>query len=211
MKTTLVTFLGIFISISLFSQSLILNKSDLQIINREVVLIGDSDQTNGISFNTNEGEGLAIVKNIEFENGTLELDIKGKNNPGRSFVGIAFHVQDEKTFNAIYFRPFNFKSQDKVRSGHSVQYVCHPEFSWHKLRGDFPEEFENPVNPIPDPDEYFHAKVVVEWPMVSVFVEDATEPSLKIKMKSEFKKGKLGFWVGNGSDGEFKNLVVTNK
>ena len=44
--------------------------------------------------------------------------------------------------------------------------------------------------------------------MVSVFVEDAKEPSLEVEMKSEFKKGKVGFWVGNGSDGEFKNLIV---
>jgi hypothetical protein len=27
-------------------------------------------------------------------------------------------------------------------------------------------------------------------------------------MLSTFKKGKVGFWVGNGSDGTFKNLVV---
>jgi hypothetical protein len=125
----------------------------------------------------------------------------------KSFVGIAFHIQDENTFNAIYFRPFNFKKPE--RASHLVQYICHPEFTWQKLRNDFPQQFENYVTPIPNPDDFFHAIIVIKWPTVKVFVEDATLPSLEITMKSTFKKGKIGFWVGNGSDGTFKNLLVT--
>lgn len=215
MKTALFSFLGILFSVSLFAQTVIpdvANKDKIDVHNREALfVIHEPGSVQGVQFDAKAGDGLAIFKNIEFENGTLELDIKGKNNPGRSFVGIAFHIQNEETFNAIYFRPFNFKSPDKIRSGHSVQYISHPEFTWSKLRSDFPEEFENPVTPIPDPDEYFHAKVVVEWPMVTVFVDGSEEPSLNLKMKSKFKEGKVGFWVGNGSDGEFKNLVVVRK
>jgi hypothetical protein len=209
----LFTFIGILFSFSIIAQTVIpdvTNRSELEIYNREAVIVkGEPDRISQINFDAKEGDGLAVFKNIEFENGIIEFDVKGKNNPGKSFVGIAFHVQDEETFNAVYFRPFNFKNPDKTRSGHSVQYISHPEFTWRKLRNDFPEQFENPVIPVPNPEEYFHAKVVVEWPMVTVFVDDAKEPSLNVKMKSEFKKGKVGFWVGNGSDGEFKNLIVS--
>jgi len=209
-------FFGLLFSVSIFAQkstpdlSKINDNSFWEIHNRSAkIIVGGSDTY--VSFDAQQNDGLATFQNLDFENGIIEFDVRGKNNPGRSFVGVAFHIQDDETFNAIYFRPFNFKNPDKVRSGHSVQYICHPEFPWHKLRADFPEQFENPVNPIPDPDNWFHAKVVVNWPLVKVFVESSTEPSLKVKMKSEFKKGKVGFWVGNGSDGEFKNLVVTKK
>lgn len=199
----------IFFTIPLFAQTVVPDDSKIDVYNRTAKI--NTDKTKSLKLDAREGDGLAVFKNIEFENGVLELDIKGKNVPGKSFVGIAFHIQDEETFNAIYFRPFNFENPDKTRSGHSVQYISHPEFTWHKLRGDFPEQFENPVNPVPNSDDFFHAKVVVEWPMVTVFVEDSKEPSLNVKMKSKFKKGKLGFWVGNGSDGEFKNLEIKKK
>jgi len=42
-------------------------------------------------------------------------------------VGIAFHGSDNKTLDAIYFRPFNFQSTDPVRKIHAVQYVSHPD------------------------------------------------------------------------------------
>lgn len=202
------------LSATLFAQkskpdlSKINDNSFWEIYNRSAkIIIGGLDSY--VSFDAQQNDGLATFQNLEFENGTLEFDVKGKDVLQRSFVGIAFHIQDDKTFNAIYFRPFNFKKPE--RSGHSVQYISHPEFTWRKLRTDFPEQFENPVNPVPNPDDWFHAKVVVDWPNVKVFVEDYKNPSLEIKMKSEFKTGKIGFWVGNGSDGSFKNLVVTKK
>ncbi len=203
---------GILLSFSLFAQTVIpdvINKSELEVYNREALVIeAEKDKISGIKLDARQGDGLAVFKNIDFENGILEFDVKGKNVPGKSFVGIAFHILDEKNFNAVYFRPFNFQNPDKVRRGHSVQYISHPEFTWNKLRSDFPEQFENQVSPVPDPNEYFHARVEVNWPSVKVYVEDAKDPSLEVDMKSKFKKGKVGFWVGNGSDGEFRNLVV---
>ena len=211
---TLSTIILLLISNLLFSQvispdlSEINNESAWKIYNREVVQEkNEAGEINCIVFNANQGDGLAVYQNLDFENGIIELDIKGKDIMQRSFVGIAFHVQNEETFNAIYFRPFNFKKPE--RSGHSVQYISHPEFTWQKLRSDFPEQFENKVNPVPNPDDWFHAKIVVNWPSVKVFVENSEESSLDVKMKSTFKKGKVGFWAGNGSDGWYKNMVVT--
>lgn len=211
---TLSTIILLLISNLLFSQvispdlSEINNESAWKIYNREVVQEkNEAGEINCIVFNANQGDGLAVYQNLDFENGIIELDIKGKDVMQRSFVGIAFHVQNEETFNAIYFRPFNFKKPE--RSGHSVQYISHPEFTWQKLRSDFPEQFENKVNPVPNPDDWFHAKIVVNWPSVKVFVENSEESSLDVKMKSTFKKGKVGFWAGNGSDGWYKNMVVT--
>src|ERR1700722_18765388 len=70
-----------------------------------------------------EGDGVAWINNLELTNGAIEVDIKGKDTFQLSFVGIAFHGVDDSTFEAVYFRPFNFHSPDPVRKTHAVQYV----------------------------------------------------------------------------------------
>lgn len=156
-----------------------------------------------------EGDGVLLFKGVTFDNGRIELDIKGRDEQGRSFVGIVFHGLNETTFDGIYFRPFNFKNPE--RKGHSVQYISHPEYTWSKLREQFPEKYEDPVNPVPDPNDWFHATIVVEYPVVNVFVNNSTTPSLTVTQLSTRKTGQLGLWVGNNSEGYFRNLKVIKK
>ncbi len=153
--------------------------------------------------------GLLLLNESDFSNGKIELDIKGKNDPGKSFVGLAFHGLNDSTYDAIYFRPFNFKNPD--RNGHSVQYISHPEKTWFFLRENYPEKYENPISLAPDPDDWFHATILVDYPSVKVFVNNSEEPSLSIDQLSTRKKGWLGFWVGHGSEGFFKNLHVSSQ
>lgn len=186
------------------------NKAIWKYYNREPAFImKELGKIDCIILNAKQGDGLAIYQNLEFENGTIEFDVKGKDVLQQSFVGVAFHIQNDSTFNAVYFRPFNFKKPE--RTSHSVQYISHPKFTWQKLRTEFPEQYEKTVTPVPNPDEFFHTRIEVAWPMVKVFVENAGIPSLEVKMLSTFRKGKIGLWVGNGSDGSFKNLVISQK
>ena len=127
---------------------------------------------------------------------------------GQSFVGIAFHGVDSTTYEAIYFRPFNFKTPDPARHSHAVQYISHPTYTWQKLRAERPGAFEQPVSPAPDPNAWFHVRVVVASPKVSVFVGDAKQPSLVVTQLSDRTKGLVGLWVGNGSGGDFADLKI---
>jgi hypothetical protein len=43
---------------------------------------------------------------------------------------------------------------------------------------------------------------------VSVFVNDAKEPSLVVEQLSDRKKGLVGLWVGNTSGGDFANFKI---
>jgi len=157
----------------------------------------------------NQGDGLAYLPAIEFTNGTLELDIKGKDVQQQSFVGVAFHGLDDSTYDAIYFRPFNFRTEDAARRIRAVQYIAHPTNTWEKLRAEQPGKYEKGVNPVPDPNDWFHARVVVASPGVSVYVNDAKQPCLTVEQLSNRKKGWVGLWVGNTSGGDFANFKIT--
>ena len=174
---------------------------------RTITRISDGARK-GVRLSEAEGEGPAYLPGIEFANGTIELDMKGKDVQGASFIGVAFHGIDGTTYDAIYFRPFNFKTGDQARVLRAVQYVSHPDHPWQKLRAEKPGQYEKPVKPVPDPNAWFHARVVVASPKVNVFVGDGTEPCLTVDQLSTRKKGLVGIWVGNTSGGDFANFAI---
>jgi len=182
--------------------------SKLEVFNRKVSTFTENDKK-GIRFSKNENDGVAWLNGVEFSNGTVELDIRGKDVFQQSFVGIAFHGTDNKTFDAVYFRPFNFQSTDPVRKIHAVQYVAYPDYPWQILRDKFNGKFEKAVIPSPNGTEWFHVKITIKYPIVTVFVNGNQEPSLTIEKLNTRKTGKIGIWVGNNSDGDFANLQIT--
>lgn len=169
--------------------------------NRKVAFSGDV-----IHLNAQPNDGVLWLNDCEFKNGIIELDIKGKNAPGQSFVGFAFHGQDDRTFDAVYFRPFNFENPE--RNNHSLQYISMPENDWSTLRNAFPGKYENTIDPVPNPEDWFHIKIEINYPEIQVFVNGDEEPSLEIEQISQRKQGKLGLWVGNNSEGWFKNVKI---
>ena len=151
---------------------------------------------------------MMVLKDVRFAEGTIKVKIKGENKPGSSFVGIAFNISDAKTYEAIYFRPFNFKNQE--RETHAVQYVSMPDHPWELLRSRFPEKYENKIDPAPDPDSWLDVKIVVKGKLISVFVNEATKPSLEVEsLNSNPGEKAIALWVGNNSKGSFKNLSIT--
>jgi pimeloyl-ACP methyl ester carboxylesterase len=165
----------------------------------------------GIRLSEVPNDGLMFLKDYAFADGTIELDIKGKNVLQQSFVGLAFHVQDNNTYDAIYFRPFNFVNPDTARRRRAVQYISMPNFPWEKLRQDFPGKYENKVNPVPNPDGWFHVKIVITGKQIKVYVDNAEKPSLEVEKLTEIKKGGVALWVGNNSGAAFANLKIIPK
>jgi 3-keto-disaccharide hydrolase len=159
-----------------------------------------------------EGPGMGVVwlDGYDFANGVIEIDMLGRSQPIQgSFVGVAFRVVDAQTHDAVYFRPFNFRATDPERHRHAVQYASHPRWPWQKLRAEHPDQYERAVVPEPDGDEWFHVRIVVERPQVTVFVNGSSAPCLVVKELSDRAHGSLGLWVGEGSGGHFANLRVT--
>ncbi len=176
-----------------------------ELYNRELTIENDGS----VHLDGKPGDGLLRIRDLDFANGRIECDIKGADIQGRSFVGLAFHGLNDSTFDAVYFRPFNFKNDE--RSGHSVQYISHPVNTWYKLREEHPGKYENKLDPVPEPEEWFHATIDVDSPAVEVYVNHSDEPSLKVNQLSSQKSGWIGFWVGNNSEGSFRNLKIVSE
>lgn len=151
---------GFFVSLSAPGQSnsiwfdlnSLAENDKLEVFNRKVTPFSEEGKK-GIRFSKNENDGMAWLKGVEFSNGIIELDIRGKDILQQSFVGVAFHGTDNNILDAIYFRPFNFQSSDQVRRIHAVQYVSHPDNTWNVLREKFNGKYEKAVNHPPNGNE----------------------------------------------------------
>jgi hypothetical protein len=177
-----------------------------KVVNR---IISPETTTESIHLNEAPGSGIAWITGQEFAYGVIEFDLKGKDAFQQSFVGIAFHGLNDTTYEAVYFRPFNFQTTDPVRKAHAVQYIANPLYDWPKLRADYPNKYEQPVSPSPDPNDWFHVRIVVETKKISVYVNANNQPSLIVDPLVPLYGKQTGYWVGNGSAGDWKNLIIT--
>jgi glyoxylase-like metal-dependent hydrolase (beta-lactamase superfamily II) len=155
------------------------------------------------------GDGGVLLEGIQLGEGMIEVALKGKDVAQRSFLGVAFHVVDWTTLDAVYFRPFNFRAAEPERRSHSVQYVSHPAQTWQRLRAERPGQFEQAIDPPPDPSGWFHARIVLAGGRVEVYVNGAAKPTLAVEDLGAPKSGGVALFVGNGSDGAFADLRVT--
>ncbi|HEX4852455.1 MAG TPA: hypothetical protein VFV08_16675 [Puia sp.] len=180
----------------------------LEFFNRQFISLNDPGHS-GISISDGKLEGGAWISDVDFSNGTIELDLRGKNVVQSSFVGICFHGLDDDTFDAIYFRPFNFLAKDSAHLAHCIQYTSYPIYTWEKLRREFNGQYEKPIPNPPDPDGWIHMKLVLDYPWVSVYINNNPKPVMHLQQLSSRKTGKVGLFVADGSDGDFANLSIS--
>lgn len=179
----------------------------IQYLNREGDVTAEGNEP-VLHLNAKDNAGVAWLQGITFTNGTIEFDVKGKDVLQQSFVGLAFHGSKDNAADVIYFRPFNFRAKDSTRHAHAVQYVSAPAYDWPLLREKFPGRYEQAIEPAPNPNEWFHTKIVVDNQKVTVYVNGEAKPALVVQQLVKLDGNRIGLWVGNGSDGNWKNLVI---
>jgi hypothetical protein len=179
------------------------------VIHQRTPTIVDDHKQPLLSFDEQPEAGIAWLKTVDMSDGVIEVDLKGRDVKDKSYLGVAFRGIDAKTYQAVYFRPFNFKAVDPVRKSHAIQYIAEPAYPWEKLRQDFPGKYENFVSPLPDPNGFFHVKIVLEQAHIRVYLNNATEATLAVDSLVPQKSGWVGLWVGKNADGQFKNLSIT--
>lgn len=187
--------------------SKITNGDGWEVVNRGAT-VAFEDGHSVVTFDGRPGDGAAWLQDVDFHNGTIELLLRGKNVPQRSFLGVAFRGVNDESYDAIYFRPFNFMADNAASRSHHVQYISHPANSWSKLRQEHTGVYENEIPNPPDPDGFFKARIEIEKPEIRVYVNDASEPCLVVNELTDRVGGRIGLWMGNNSDGAFAELVL---
>lgn len=186
------------------------NKKELVLVNRTAQDFKDNTKE-GIVLNENKGEGLVWLYGKAFSEGVIEIDLKGKDVFQKSFLGIAFHSQNDTVYEAVYFRPFNFHATDPVRKIHAVQYINHPKDTWKKLRDEKNGQFDKAIVKAPNPNDWFHVRIEITAAKVNVFVNNNPVPDLSVSRLSSYASGKIGLFTGDDSGGSFANLVIKRK
>jgi hypothetical protein len=176
-------------------------------VNREVTRLQGSPD--GVHMAEGEGPGVAWIDGSDFAEGTIDVDVRGRDVVQRSFIGVAFHRKDDRSYEAVYLRPFNFRAADPVAHQHAIQYMAPPDFDWPRLRQEFPERFENPVDPSVEPTAWVPLRIVVKGRTIQGYVGGVTSPTLDVRKFGQHDRGLIGLWTGNNSDGDFANLRVT--
>jgi len=158
---------------------------------------------------------LAILKNIDFHNGTIEAMVSGQplanaGETARGFVGIAFRAaSDASEMEVFYLRPTNGRAEDQLRRNHSSQYISIPGSPWEKLRKDTPGQYESYVDIVPA--EWISVKIVVRDEVAKLYVNGSPQPALIVNdlKQGKNRRGSIGLWIGPGTLGHFAGVKVT--
>jgi hypothetical protein len=164
-----------------------------------------------IRLDERRGDGLAGDSRLSLRDGDIDIDVRGRDVQGASFVGLAFHVANDSTYEVVYLRPFNFRATDSTRHAHAIQYVAEPSYGWERLRNEHPGKYEAALAPAPAPGAWVHLRVTIRGRQIQAFVDNASTPALTVTSLSSHSSGGVAIWVGNGSNGDFSNFRVSVK
>ncbi len=141
--------------------------------------------------------GTATVKDVEFEDGIIDVDVACQ--PSTFFLGVKFRIHDGADEN-YYVRCSRSGLPD------SVQYMADfgKNGTWQLFHGEGYTAAANlPLN------QWFHLKVVVSGLEARLFVDNLEKPVLVTKdLKQGYSKGGIALWTGF-SGGHFANFHFT--
>lgn len=159
-------------------------------------------------------EMSAVLVDSDFEDGVIEVDVAGEPRPGapsdsRGFVGVAFRTgEDGERSEVFYLRPTNARCDDQLRRNHSVQYVSHPDWPWHRLREEQPGRYESYADL--EPGAWTSLKVVVEGRTARLFVNGAAQPCLVVTdLKHGDGPGRVALWAHVDTAARFGTIALT--
>ena len=164
----------------------------------------------------NTTDAVALVKDLVFKDGSIEVDLAGLPGPGasdtaRGFIGVVFRAAPHAgATECFYLRPTNGRADDQLRRNHSTQYVSEPDYPWQRLRSETPGVYESYVDL--ETGAWTHVRIEVEGVRARLFVNGAAQPALVVNdLKRGATSGSVGLWIGPGTDAYFRNLHVTTR
>ncbi|MEZ4901958.1 MAG: hypothetical protein R2822_09460 [Spirosomataceae bacterium] len=222
MKNFILLFTLSLISMCMSAQNIKLSKKNLEAnqVHLSFVKMEGKDVVKVEADTTIKGTDEATfvkVKGTDFKNGIIEIKVLSrlmKNAPlfARGFIGVSFRIgaKNEK-FENFYIRPTNGRAEDQIRRNHSIQYFAFPDYRFDKLRKTEPEKYESYADMALN--EWITMRIEVAEQKAKLFINNAQYPSLIVNdlKLGESNAGSIGLWVGNWTEGYFKDLKVLNK
>jgi 3-keto-disaccharide hydrolase len=164
---------------------------------------------------TEGGEGYVVLPGVEFQDGTIDVDVAAKitTPPGvrmPGFVGVTFRgAADDSSFDHFYLRPRNSRAMDQTMRNHSAQYSANPGFSWYVLRRAWPAVYESYAEL--QPDGWNHMKIDVAGRSATLYVNGSAQPTLVVDgMKGPNLKGVVTLRASSGQEAYYSNLRITH-
>ncbi len=164
---------------------------------------------------TPDNPTFARIKNLEFHNGVIEIEVAGRPLPdaipeARGFIGVAFRIKDDlSAFECMYLRPTNGRAEQQLRRNRATQYFSHPDWKFDRLRTEVPGHYEAYVDLVTG--AWTKMRIEVKGNKAKLFVHDNEHPTIIV---NDLKHGPdlaggIGLYIDNGTEGFFKNLMVT--
>jgi hypothetical protein len=158
--------------------------------------------------------GFALLKGIDFQDGTIEMDVAvkvltppGVRMPG--FTGVMFRSKpDGSEYELFYMRPKNALADNQSMRNHAVQYSAEPGYGWYKLRREWPFVYESYAEI--EPEKWIHLKIDVAGRVARLYLNGSTKPSLVVDgLKGANLHGAIGLWAYPQEESYFSNLKIT--
>jgi sugar lactone lactonase YvrE len=129
--------------------------------------------------------GQAHLKDVQFENGVIEVDVYVTVDGTRSYPGVDFRIQSDQNYERFYIRPHRAnRYPDALQYTPTINGIA----GWQLYSGD---GFTAPLS-IPN-DKWLHVKMEISGTQARVFIDNADTPALVIpNLKHGISNGSIG-------------------
>ena len=184
---------------------------------RECLAVELTDDEQKLRLGTAGGGNRPSIAVIHegFADGTLEVaigaELTGKGAPDdRGFAGLSFHIgPDFASHETVYLRMTNGRLNDPPppapRIDRAIQYVADPGFHFDRSRAEFPGRYEKGADIAVGRWHRLRLEIAGRELRASV---DAKEVLVVTDLRFPDRTGPVGLFVGDGSRGYFRDLLV---
>ncbi len=169
----------------------------LILVNRAATIVEYRNQE-AVRFDSRQEIGLAWVEGLRFSVGKIDLMIAAI----KQSVGIAFHVHNDREYEAICFHIGNEAREQGERQRVVVRYIS--------TAPDRPSNYEAQFDlPYGRSGEWFKVRITISNEVTAVFISGDNVPTLRVDNSGNRDVyGSVGLWIDSNSPALVSDLRI---